>query len=196
VTVGLLAIMLDEAGYVDRWAETIKRAKAFNTPFDQVIVVDGGSSDDTVKRLRAWGGVTVITRAFSNDYAAQRNFGIEQCRTDWICELDADESLSAPLLAGLRVIAVDAERDRVDCVGIPRLNFIDDVLVAGPGHRGLDYQYRLHRRSCYWRGVVHEEIDGYQARVELAIEDGHFITHSKSSERHMRQNEYYRTLAP
>ncbi len=192
MTLGLLAIMLDEAAYVDRWLAAWQRVK---DPFDRVVVVDGGSTDGTPERLRA-AGVCVVERPLRNHFGDQRNFGAEQCETDWIFELDADEIPSMPLLGGLAAVVDDAIRADVDCVGIARLNFIDGVLVAGPGHKGLDYQYRLHNRRCHWRGAVHEEITDYRARYELTVADGHFIIHDKDAVRHAARNAYYKTIMP
>lgn len=184
--------MLNEEDYVDRWVENVKRAPA---PFDEIIIVDGGSSDGTAKRLRGH-GLTVVERLFQDDFADQRNFGAELCKTDWMIELDADEMMTFPLIGGLRDIVADAERAEMDCVGIGRINFHDGVMVAGPGYKGLDYQYRLHNRRCRWQGIVHEEVVGYRHRYELKILDGQFIVHDKESARHNERNNYYRGIAP
>lgn len=193
MTVALLAIMLNESAYVDRWAKTIERAHAIGVPFDQVVVVDGGSADDTVERLGRR-GVAVTVRPFADNFAEQRNFGVELCHTDWVFEIDADEYPATPLIAGLKDIARDADRALVDAVGIARLNLLDGHLVPGPGHCGLDYQYRLHRRECRWQGAVHEEITGYRNRIELSFVDGHMLVHDKSTKRHQERNAYYDKL--
>lgn len=190
MTVALLAIMLDEALYVRRWISAVKRVP---DAFDSVLVVDGGSVDGTPNVLREF-GVPVVKRTFPRDFADQRNFALSLVETDWVLEVDADEVPSVPLLAGCRTIATDADEAGVDVVGVPRLNFIDDALVAGTGHRGLDYQYRLHRARCCWRGAVHEEVVGYRERVELRLEDGHFLTHDKTSARHEVRNAHYKTM--
>lgn len=193
-SLGLVAIMLDEADYVDRWAAIVPHAKAIGTSFERVVVVDGGSRDRTVEKLRGY-GVEVLIRPFKHNFSDQRNFACSKCDTDWIFELDADEIISTKLLAGMRAVIKDADRDGVDCIGIPRVNYLDGVRVPGPGTDGLDYQYRLHRRHCVWQGAVHEEITGFQARVELNIEHEHFLLHYKNSERHEARNRYYQELA-
>lgn len=191
----LLAIMLDEIDYVERWLQTVDRAQALGCPFDQIVVVDGGSTDGTIERLIQRQDVTVVMRRFDGNFAEQRNFGIDVCRNDWIFELDADEKPAVPLLAGLSRIAGELARVSVECAGIVRLNIIDGRLVEGPGTGGLDYQYRLHRRECRWQGAVHEEIVGWTNRVELDFHDGHFIVHDKASARHRARNDYYDILA-
>lgn len=191
-SLGLLAIMLNEADFVQRWASSIRKIEHV---FDRILVIDGGSTDATARMLSDL-QLDVEIRPFDGHFANQRNLGGDMLGTDWIFELDADEQIPAPLLGGLRKIAEDAELAGIDVAGIPRLNFIDGILVAGPGHCGLDYQYRLHRSTCKWRGAVHEEITGYRARFELNVIDGHFILHDKTSARHAARNDYYRTLRP
>lgn len=187
--IALVSIMREEIDYVDRWVAGIRRVSGV---FCETVVVDGGL-DGTGDRLREY-GICVVNRPFRGHFADQRNFAVEQCTADWIFELDADEIASQPLIGGLPAIVEDANRAGVDCVGVARLNFIDDVLVASPGYRGLDYQYRLHSRRCHWRGAVHEEVTGYHARYELKLDDGQFIIHSKTSQRHADRNRYYETL--
>lgn len=188
----LLAIMLDEEAYVDRWLAGVRRLSGI---FDQVVVVDGGSTDRTVDPLRASGIVSeVLVNPFPGDFAAQRNLGAERCAGEWIMEVDADETMSVPLYAGLPAITADADRATIDRVGIPRVNFLDGQLVASPGVEGLDYQYRLHRKHCFWRGRVHEEVFGSGNRTELKIEEGHFLLHRKTAARHATRNLYYDTL--
>lgn len=192
MSLACLGIMLDEVPYLERWAEGLRRIPDV---FDEVLVVDGGSQDGTAERLRAL-GIAVAHRTFSGHFADQRNHGLGLLRSEWVFELDADEVPSVPLLGGLRAICRDADRAQMDVVGIPRLNFLDGRLVASPGHKGLDYQYRLHRRSCSWRGAVHEEVVGYRARYELELREGHYLLHDKASARHEARNAYYGTLSP
>src|SRR3954468_16368271 len=64
---------------------------------DEVIVVDGGSTDDTVKRAEGVGARVLVLR--DQTIAAQRNHGIDAARNRWILSLDADERVSMQLRA-------------------------------------------------------------------------------------------------
>lgn len=188
--IALLAVMLDEADYLPRWMNSLQQ---FRDIFTETVIIDGGSRDASSIILRgSW--VRVVSRRFEGDFSAQRNFGIDQCQADWVLELDADEIAATALLHGLHEIARGADQHEVDCIGIPRLNFIDDRLVAGPGTRGLDFQYRLHRQHCRWQRPVHEEIVGWRNCIELKVEHGHFLIHDKTSARHEARNAYYRSI--
>jgi glycosyltransferase involved in cell wall biosynthesis len=69
----------------------------------QIVVVDSGSTDDTLAILRRSPSVQVIHHTFE-DFASQCNFGLAQITSPWVLSLDADYELSDALvqeLAGL-----------------------------------------------------------------------------------------------
>lgn len=79
-------------------AEAVKNA--FQAA-DEVLVVDSGSTDNTVK-LAEDNGAQVIYRAWDNDFSAQRNYALEHVHTEWVLYLDADERLDAPLVQAIQ----------------------------------------------------------------------------------------------
>lgn len=76
----------------DRIAQTIESVRGFA---DEIIVIDSGSTDDTVK-IAGLAGARVIFNAWQG-YGAQKRFGEDQCRNDWLLNLDADEAVSPEL---------------------------------------------------------------------------------------------------
>ncbi len=70
---------------------------------DQILVVDSGSTDHTVPLARE-AGADVVYRAWDNDFAAQRNFALQQAKGDWILYLDADERLTPALVRKVQQI--------------------------------------------------------------------------------------------
>lgn len=67
----------------------------------RVVVVDSGSTDDTLQICRESPGVDVHTRPFDS-FAAQRTFGLTLVRTPWVLSFDADYVLTDEGLAELR----------------------------------------------------------------------------------------------
>ncbi len=61
---------------------------------DEVVVVDGGSSDDSLAIASRRDGVRLIEHAFPGSIAAQKNFAFDQAGGEWILVLDTDELLS------------------------------------------------------------------------------------------------------
>lgn len=62
---------------------------------NEVVVVDTGSTDDTVKIARA-AGARVFSYSWQGNFSDARNYALEQATGQWILILDADEVL-APL---------------------------------------------------------------------------------------------------
>lgn len=57
----------------------------------ELIVVDDGSSDDTVRRLSAYGNALQLIRQANRGVSAARNTGIDAARGRWIALLDSDD---------------------------------------------------------------------------------------------------------
>jgi glycosyltransferase involved in cell wall biosynthesis len=143
---------------------------------EDIVVVDGGSEDDTVSWCERM-GARVVHRPFDNDFSAQKNFAIEQLETDWVYLHDPDERLEPPLLEILpHLISEDGQiflmragilpgsnKGFLDCFGIPRKNFIDGVQTEVYP----DYQYRLFKNYCRFEGPVHEKIIRFKHRTEV-----------------------------
>lgn len=86
----LLVIAHNEAGNIARCLDSVPFA-------GEKVVVDSGSSDDTVAIARAHGAKVVHQDWLG--FGAQRNFATTQAGHDWILVLDADEFLGQELVA-------------------------------------------------------------------------------------------------
>jgi glycosyltransferase involved in cell wall biosynthesis len=63
---------------------------------DELIVIDDNSEDKTQEIARKM-GAKVFARSLNNDFAAQRNFGLEKATQDWVLFVDSDERVSEAL---------------------------------------------------------------------------------------------------
>lgn len=148
----LSAVILtrDEA---DRIADAI-RSVAFA---DEVVVVDAGSTDDTVG-IALGLGARVIAADWPG-FVAQKNRGLAEALGDWVLSIDADERVSAELATEIRG-AMNGDRAGWS---MPRLN----VWLGHPlrhGHWYPDRRLRLVRKAhARWVGDdPHDrlEVDG------------------------------------
>jgi glycosyltransferase involved in cell wall biosynthesis len=125
---------------------------------DDVVVVDDESRDRTAELAEA-AGARVFRRALDG-FASQKNFGLDQCRHDWVLILDADERVSPELLRQIQEL--DPPRE-VAAYQFAWRNYLGNTWLA---HGGLypDHHVRLvDRRRCrYGEREVHEllEVDG------------------------------------
>ena len=169
-TLGLAMICQNEAIHI---APSIAQ---FFTEVDDIVVVDGGSRDDSVMWAERM-GARVFHRPFDNDFSAQKNYALAQLDTDWIYLHDPDERLEPTLIEILQfLINVDGGQqfleaggiicggdESFDCFGIARRNFIDGVQTdIYP-----DYQYRLFRKNCRFERPIHELLTGWDNRTEV-----------------------------
>lgn len=69
---------------------------------DEIIVIDSGSTDDTVAVSESL-GARVVFNAWSG-YGPQKVFGESLCRNPWLLNLDADEEVSPELAAEIRAL--------------------------------------------------------------------------------------------
>lgn len=72
-------------------SENIQRCiNSYNEIVDEIIVVDTGSTDNTVELAQKL-GARVLFMQWQNDFATPKNYAIENATGDWIIFLDADE---------------------------------------------------------------------------------------------------------
>jgi glycosyltransferase involved in cell wall biosynthesis len=67
----------------------------------RIVVIDSGSTDETLELLQQYSQVEVIQHPFT-DFASQCNFGLTQVRSPWVLSLDADYELSDELVRELK----------------------------------------------------------------------------------------------
>jgi glycosyltransferase involved in cell wall biosynthesis len=131
---------------------------------DEIVVVDSGSSDDTVQIARSR-GARVVEQAWLG-FGAQKNFAAAQARNDWILALDADERVSAPLAASIRAALADP---RHGAYAMRRRNrFLGRWLAHGEGYPDWNVRLFDRRRARWSDDPVHEHVlaDGSVGRLD------------------------------
>lgn len=199
-SIGLAMIMQNEENHIP----TV--IASFYNWVDDIVVVDGGSRDGSVKWAEKM-GARVFHRPFNNDFSAQKNFAMEKLQTDWVYLHDPDERLEPAVFEIFEKLTVRKDQkilidldilpnspEEFDCFGIARRNFIDgEQIKIYP-----DYQYRLFRNGCRFEGSVHEIITGYENRTEIDFHRNSMkkpsrfnILHYKNSLHQNQQNFLY-----
>ena len=153
------------------------------------VVVDGGSTDDTVARARAL-GARVETRAWTG-YGAQKNHAASIARHDWVFSLDADEAITDTLR---QAIAALPDAPDPAAYRMPRVTW-----YLGRWIRSTDWYpdraVRLYdRRRARWDDrPVHEALVVQGAVADLDAEFEH-RPYADVAE-HLTRMNHYTTLA-
>jgi glycosyltransferase involved in cell wall biosynthesis len=123
--------------------DNLARTLASASWADQIIVVDSGSTDRTLEIARSF-NATIIERPWPG-FAAQKNFAISQCTSDWVLTLDADEELSPELQQQIR-LTLSRRPPAVDAFYLKRCNLFLGRWIK---HGGFypDPKLRLFRRN-------------------------------------------------
>ncbi len=148
-SIGVVVIAENEADRIGKLLDSTRFA-------DEVIVVDSGSSDATREICEAR-GARVIANKWPG-YAAQKQFALTLAESDWILNLDADESISPQLAEEIRA-TIEKAPPAVTAWSIPRLS---RYLGRWIRHGGWypDRKIRLVRRGQgRWEGDgLHEQL--------------------------------------
>jgi len=155
-----IIITLNEAGNIAGCLDTL--------PFcDECIVVDGGSTDETVKVAQGK-GARVVSHPFEG-FGAQKGFALSIATGDWVLSIDADERVTSELAQEIRNAVAGGA---VDCYELPRRSAFCGRLMNHSGW-SPDYVLRLFRRDkAYFSGdLVHERVvcDGTMARLNAPL---------------------------
>lgn len=121
---------------------------------DEVLVIDTGSTDDTIKVAKRL-GARVVEYTSGKSFSDWRNKGLREAKGNWIFYIDADERVSKALAKEMRASILG---DEYSWYVIPRSNKIFGKEFR---HGGWwpDYVKRLFKKDALmkWTGDLHEE---------------------------------------
>lgn len=159
---------------------------------DEIVIVDGGSTDSTVRICRDLGAKVFVTDNPAN-FHINKQKAIDKATKDWILQLDADERIEEDLASEIKK-AVSCSKD-INGYWVPRKNlFLGRFLMKGGQYP--DYTIRLYRKgkgrlpqkSVHEQAIVEGEV-GYLKHPLVHIADPSFSRYL------MRYNRYTDLMA-
>lgn len=150
-TISIFIIACDEA---DRIGAVLDAVRGLS---QDVVVIDSGSSDSTVQ-LAESRGARVIFNPWPG-YGLQKRFAEDQCRHDWVLNLDADEVVPPELAAEIMALFADGAPDK-DAYEVRIAEIFPGEGAPHPWAYALK-PVRLYRRSKgrYSPSPVHDRVE-------------------------------------
>lgn len=147
-TLSVIIISKNESANIESCLDSVAFA-------DEVIVLDSGSSDDTVHLARAK-GAKVYAMGDWPGFGPQKNRALALAKCEWVLSIDADERLGHDLVKEIQEAISDAERDAFE---IPRLTQFCGEWIHHCGWTP-DHVLRLFKREAakFSDDLVHERI--------------------------------------
>lgn len=159
-------ITYNEAANIRRCLESVKWA-------DEIVVIDSGSTDETIKICKEY---TDFVHSYEwPGYSLQKQRAIDHSHEEWVLSLDADEELSLPLQQEIKKTIAHSH---FNAYKIPRKLIYGGVILKNA--EGRSYKLRLFRRG-------YAKMDGKKVHESLFTREkvgklsGHLYHHSFSS---------------
>jgi glycosyltransferase involved in cell wall biosynthesis len=175
--ISVLIITKNEGDVIE---DCIKSAKGLA---DEIIVVDGGSQDNTIE-LSEKLGARVVKNTFKN-FSDQRNLALSLAKNDWVFYIDSDEQIT-PEFAKEAKEKINTTKQDISGFYVKRKTF----------YLGCDWGFsdrveRIFRKDKLkgWHGIVHETPD-YEGRLETISEHILHYTHRNLEQMVEKTNEW------
>ena len=130
-----------------------KSIKSLKNQVNEIVVVDTGSTDNTIVVARKL-GAKVYSFPWQDDFSKARNFALSKAKGEWLVLLDADEYFTAKTAGNIRQVIRQAQQ--ADAILIQMVNYdVDKAEIQ-------DYFYQLrivcNQQGLHYEGKIHEEL--------------------------------------
>jgi len=151
------------------------------------------------------GNIRVVFFPLNNNFAAFKNNLTQECKGDYIFQIDADEVPNENLIAVLPEVL--EENNNVDVFLVPRVNTVEGLTPEHITKWGWkvndegwvnwpDYQWRIwkNKPEIKWINKVHERLDGFKMYTAMPDVEYFALSHPKTIQKQEKQNSYYNTI--
>lgn len=130
-----------------------KSIKSLKNQVNEIVVVDTGSTDNTIVVARKL-GAKVYSFPWQDDFSKARNFALSKAKGEWLVLLDADEYFTAKTAGNIRQVIRQVQQ--VDGLLVQLVNFDVDKAKVQNYFNAL----RIVRKQAglHYEGMIHEEL--------------------------------------
>ena len=171
--------------------KTLRRALQSVRDFDDILLVDGGSTDDTLAIAQEFGARIIAQDARHKDannrlvnYGGARQQFLEAAKHDWILYIDSDETISEGLHEEIRAITTTVLTPMSPLVYEVPIGIVIDGHHIKYSANYPGYQTRFFNRKSGARFIkaVHERIDFDRTQVIVGRVKNPWHTHTERTE--------------
>ncbi len=169
--------------------ETIEKTLSSVEGFDEVIVLDSGSKDNTLSIAKRFKNVVIKENSFTT-FGDMRNKAAAFASNDWILALDSDEVLSGKLIEEINLLTLTPK----SLYSFPFLNYYNNKLVKWCGWYPESHIRLYNRKETKFKTLhVHE---GLEADNLVVIKCKYPIYHYpyRSTEDFLKKMQIYSSL--
>lgn len=170
MTIGAVIIAKNEEDIVRNMLESVK-------DFDEIVFVDTGSTDKTIEIAKEYTD-KIFHFEWCDDFAAARNFAIENATADWLQSIDCDHWMMNTI-EEVRESAIQAEAKG------HKSAFVGSMTN---GEKFSHFGTTLFKREgAFWTGAVHEYLTPrptFYSKLNKGI--GYSGNHYKDPDRNLR----------
>jgi glycosyltransferase involved in cell wall biosynthesis len=175
---------------------------------DEIVVqCDQGNTTSNVYEVldKYKNQIRIIEFPLNRDFASFKNHLKNNCKGEWIFQIDADEVPDEYLVQTLPYFL--KENPNTEVFWVPRINTVDGITNEHMQKWGWqkdsygrinfpDYQCRILQNSpqIQWVSKVHEVLYGHSSQTQLPANEEFCLLHPKSINRQEHQNKLYSTI--
>lgn len=168
---------------------TLKEVLLSLKNFDEIVLLDTGSTDKTLEIAKAFTNVTIYQKEFLG-FGHMHNMASELAKSDWILSIDADEVVSKDLATEILSLKLDANF----VYALPRHNFFNNKEIKFSGWQ-REKVVRLYnkKKTSFSEHLVHEGVITKSMKVKTL---NHPLLHTPYSDLSdfLRKMELYSSL--
>ena len=167
--------------------------KSVKDVVDEMIVVDTGSEDDTIKIAESF-GAKVYRYKWNDSFADARNYSLSKANGDWVLIMDADDILD-PSDKGKLISTIKNSPPDVDLYCFRTFCYSGDVPNADNVLINLNIRLIKNRNGFKYKGRIHEQIcpdDSRKGKYKIVAVDirlhhyGYINSYVQKKEKHKR----------
>lgn len=172
----------------------------------EIVLLDDYSDNQTTLNIieKYKENVVFHQHKLERNYSAHKNYGIEQCKGQWIFQLDGDECPTDLLLENIDIVLESNKANEV--IWLPRMNFFIGVTQNDADqwgwrlHDGMvnfpDYQSRIYRNLPHirYQRRLHEKVEGFKSYTFVPPQKDYAILHEKTIEKQRQTNLNYNKI--